>query len=94
MPYRYVILGSELELKKVQTPVSKHLGILPKIRGRGNSAQVWVKTASSETIIVYLVYWTCLQHGGSVKYLFFVCLVISLPSSKIFILDFLTFYNG
>ena len=56
----YVILGSELELKKVQTAVSKHLGFLPKIRGGGNSAKVWVKTASLEGIIVFLVYWTCM----------------------------------
>ena len=47
-----MILGSELELKKVQTAVSKHLGILPKIRGRRNGAKVWINTASSETIIV------------------------------------------
>ena len=30
--YVYVIMGSELELKKVQIAISKHLGILPKIR--------------------------------------------------------------
>ena len=35
-----MILGSELELKKVQTAVSKHLGILVKIWGEGNSANV------------------------------------------------------
>ena len=28
-----MILGSELELEKVKTALSKHLGILPKIRG-------------------------------------------------------------
>ena len=56
----YVILGSELELKKVQTAVSKHLGFLPKILGGGNSTKVWVKTASLEGIIVFLVYWTCM----------------------------------
>ena len=78
MEYTYVMLGSELELKKVHTAVSKHLGILRKIRGGGNSAKVWVKTASPETIIVFLVYWTCLECGGSLKYLFFVCLIISL----------------
>ena len=63
-----MILGSQLELKKVHTAVSKHLGILPKNRAGGNSAKVWVKTISSETIIVYwtcllstiIVYWTCL----------------------------------
>ena len=52
-------MGSELELKKVQTAVSKNIGILPKVRGGGNSAKVWVKTISPETIILYLVYWTC-----------------------------------
>ena len=52
-------MGSELELKKVQTAVSKHLGILPNIREGGNSAKVWIKTISPETIILYLVYWTC-----------------------------------
>ena len=56
----YVILGSELELKKVQTAVSKHLGFLQKIRGGGKSAKVGVKTASLEGIIVFLVYWTCI----------------------------------
>ena len=40
----YVILGSELELKKVQSAVSKHLRILQNIRGRSNSSMVWVKT--------------------------------------------------
>ena len=39
-----VILGSELELKKVQTAVSKHLRILQNIRGGSNSSMVWVKT--------------------------------------------------
>ena len=34
-----MILGSELELIKVQTTVSKHLAILPKIRGGGNSTK-------------------------------------------------------
>ena len=56
----YVILGSELELKKVQTAVSKHLGFLPEIRRGGNSAKVWVKTASLEGIIVFLAYWICI----------------------------------
>ena len=40
--------------------VSKHLGILQKIRGGGNSAKVWVKTVSLERIIFFLVYWTCM----------------------------------
>ena len=51
-----MILGSELELKNVQTAVSKHLGILRKIKGGGSSANVLVRTASSETKIVFLVY--------------------------------------
>ena len=52
----YVIFCSGLELKKVQTAVSEHFEILPKIRGGVNSARVWVKTASSAAIIVFLVY--------------------------------------
>ena len=56
-----MILGSELELKKVKTVVSKRLDTLPKIRGGGNRAKVDVETASSEAMIVYLVYWTYLQ---------------------------------
>ena len=55
-----MILGTELELKKIETAVSNRLGILPKTRGGGNSAKVGVKAASSETMIAYLVYWTCL----------------------------------
>ena len=93
-----MILGSELELKKVQTAVSKHLGILLKIRGRGNGAKVWINTASSETIIVL---WLLDLHlcGSSVKYLFFVCLVISLPRFqqlhlKYIFYIFLTFCSG
>ena len=42
--------------RKVQTAVSKHLEILPKIRRSGNRGRVWVKTASSAAIIVFLVY--------------------------------------
>ena len=61
-----MILGSELKFKKVQTAVSRHLAILPKISGGGNSARVWGKTASSATIIVYLVY-NVMRCGGSVK---------------------------
>ena len=38
-----MILSSGLELKKVQTATSKHLGILPKVRVGGNSARVWSK---------------------------------------------------
>ena len=63
MAYTYVILGLELETKnskKVHTALSKHLKILPKFRGEGNSANVWVKLISSERIFVYLVYRTCL----------------------------------
>ena len=71
-----MILGSELELRKIQTAIPKHLGILQKIRGGVNSAKVWVKTSSSETIIVFLVYWTGLQCAGFVKCLFSVCLAV------------------
>ena len=60
-----MVLDSGLDLK-FQTAVSKHLEILPKIRGGGNSATVWVKTASSARIIVCLVY-DVMQSGGSVK---------------------------
>ena len=34
----------------------KYLGIFPKIRGGGNSARVWVKTATLAAAIVLLVY--------------------------------------
>ena len=51
-----MIFFSGLELKEVQTAVSEHFEILPKIWGGGNSARVWVKTASSVAIIVFLVY--------------------------------------
>ena len=47
---------SGLELKEVQTAVSEHFQILPKICGGGNSARFWVKTAISVAIIVFLVY--------------------------------------
>ena len=55
-----VILGSELELNKVQTAVPKHLEIFSKISGGGNADKIWVKTASLGTIIVFLVYWACM----------------------------------
>ena len=61
-----MILCSGLELKKVKIAVSKHLGILPIIRGGGNGARVWVKTAFPATIIVCLVY-SVMQCGVSVK---------------------------
>ena len=51
-----MIFFSGLELKEVQTAVSEHFEILPKIWGGGNSARVWVKTASSAALIVFLVY--------------------------------------
>ena len=51
-----MIFFSGLELKEVQTAVSEHFEILPKIWGGGNSARVWVKTASSAAIIFFLVY--------------------------------------
>ena len=51
-----MIFFSGLELKEVQTAVSEHFEILPKIWGGGNSARFWVKTASSAALIVFLVY--------------------------------------
>ena len=51
-----MIFCSRLELKNVKAAVSKQLGFLPKTQGGDNSARVWVKTASSATIIVFLVY--------------------------------------
>ena len=51
-----MIFYSELEPKKVKTATSKQLGILPKYQGDCNSARVGIKTASSATIIVFLVY--------------------------------------
>ena len=51
-----MIFCSGLEPKEVQTAVSEHFEILPKIWGGGNSARVWVKTASSAALIVFLVY--------------------------------------
>ena len=91
-----MVLGSPLELKKVETAVSKHLGIRPKIRERGNSAKVWVKTASSETIIVFFVFldlhvvwWFC-------EVSVFIFLVISLPRCQQYHLTyiFLNFCSG
>ena len=51
-----MIFCSVLELKKVQTAVSEHFEIFPKILGRSNSVSVWVKAASSAEIIVFFVY--------------------------------------
>ena len=62
----YVMFCSGLELKEVQTAVSKHLGIFPKIWGGGNSGRMWVKTASSSTVIAFLVY-SVMWCVGSVK---------------------------
>ena len=62
-----MIFFSGLELKEVQTAVSEHFEILPKIWGGGNSARVWVKTASSAAIIVFLVY-SVMWCGAYVKY--------------------------
>ena len=59
-------LCPRLELKKVQAAVSKHLQILPKIQEGGNSARIKVKTASSATIIIFLIY-SVMWCGGSVK---------------------------
>ena len=51
-----MIFCSGLDLKEVQTAVSEHFEILPKIWGGRNSARVWIKTASSAAVIVFLVY--------------------------------------
>ena len=91
-----MVLGSPLELKKVETAVSKYLGIRPKITGKDNSAKVCVKTASSETIIVFFVFldlhvvwWFC-------EVSVFICLVISVPRSQQLHLTyiFLNFCSG
>ena len=47
--------------KKNQTPISKHLGVLPNIRRGGNNTKVWLKIAFSEAIIFSFV-------GVSVNY--------------------------
>ena len=57
--------SSGLQRKKVQAAVSKHLAILPKIRGSGNSTRVWVKTVYSAKIIVCLIY-SVMWWNGSV----------------------------
>ena len=57
---------SKLQLKEVQTTVSKHLAILPNIRRSGSNARVWAKAASSATFIVCLVY-NVMWCGISVK---------------------------
>ena len=51
-----MIFCSGLELQKAQTARSERFEILPKNHGGGNSARVWVKTASSAAIIFFLVY--------------------------------------
>ena len=73
-----MILGLELQREKVKL-LYQNIGIHPKIRTEGNSAEVCVKIASSETVIVKLVYYTCLYCGGSMKCLFPISLVISRP---------------
>ena len=74
----YVILGSGLDIKKAQNAVSKHQGVLPKIKGGGNSAKVCVKRASSALLVACLVF--CLMLSGvPVKCLASVCPVASLP---------------
>ena len=75
-------LGFRTRTQKSSNCCIKTFRKSPKNRGGGNSAKVWVKKASSETIIVFLVYWTRMHCCGSVKYLFFVCLVISLPGCQ------------
>ena len=58
----YVILGSELELKNSKKFKQLYQNIFEfsqKLGEEGKSANVSVKLISSETIIVYLVYWNC-----------------------------------
>ena len=62
----YMQFLSRARTEKVQTVVSKYLGIFPKIWGGGNNARVWVKTATSAAVIVFLVY-SVMWCGGSVK---------------------------
>ena len=57
---------SRVKTEKVQTVVSKYLGIFAKLREGGNSARVWVKTATSAAIMVFLVY-SVMWCGGPVK---------------------------
>ena len=88
-----MILGSELGLKKVQTAVSKHLGILPKIRGGGKFAKFWVKTACFrnkdcllDLLDLHVVWWLCEIFVFS---LFgYLSIWLSTASSKIYILYF------
>ena len=68
-------MSSGLEHKIVQTAVSKHLGIVPKIRGGCNSAKVWVRRASSAAAIVCLVY-SVMLCGVPVKCFAYVCPVV------------------
>ena len=51
-----MILCSRLKFQKVKTAVLKRLGIFLKNGGGSNNVRVSVKTVSSATIIVYLVY--------------------------------------
>ena len=61
-----MIFCSRQEPKNVKAAVSEQLGFLPKTLGGDNSARVWVKTASSATIIVFLVY-SVIWCDGSAK---------------------------
>ena len=51
---------------KVQTAVSEQFEVLPKIRRGGSSARVWVKTALSAAVFVFLVY-SVIWCGACVK---------------------------
>ena len=71
-----MIFCSRLELKKSDTAVSKHLGILLNIRTGGNNPRALVKTAFSTASIVCFVgvsancdslhVWCDMECGGSV----------------------------
>ena len=65
-----MILGSGLELGKVQTAASKYLEFFQKLVELAIVPRVWVKRVSSVIVIVYLVY-SVLWFGGSVKYIRF-----------------------
>ena len=65
-------------LIEVQNAVSKYQGVLPKIKGGGNSVKVRVKRASSALIITCLVY-SVMLCSVLVKCLVSVCPDVSLP---------------
>ena len=52
----YMRFLSRARTEKSSNCSMKYLGIFPKIRGGGNSARVWVKTATLAAATVLLVY--------------------------------------